>query len=96
MRVRFAHSAASAGLPTVFRRFKESGKNFRYRDIRNVYTIVLFEKSPQAFHAYPETCYHFFEQKSDTGLEMELIATIHSHTRTTSQLLTSKLAESVC
>ena len=56
-----------------YKRLRGSRKNFRYRDIRNVYTIVLFEKSPQAFHAYPETCYHFFEQKSDTGLEMELV-----------------------
>ena len=38
-----------------------------------IYTIVLFEKSPQAFHEYPETYYHFFEQRSDTGLEMELL-----------------------
>ena len=48
-------------------------KKFSYRDIKNVYTIVLFEKSPQEFHDYPEESYHFFEQKSDTGLEIELL-----------------------
>ena len=56
-----------------YKRLRGSRENFRYRDIRNVYTIVLFEKSPQAFHAYPETCCHFFEQKSDSGLTMELV-----------------------
>ncbi len=51
----------------------ENQKNFSYRDIKNVYTIVLFEKSPRIFHNYPDKCYHFFEQKSDTGLQMELL-----------------------
>ena len=48
-------------------------KKFSYRDIKNVYTIVLFEKSPKEFHDYPKECYHFFEQKSNTGLEIELL-----------------------
>ena len=51
----------------------EKQKKFSYRDIRNAYTIVLFEKSPGEFHDYPDTCYHFFEQKSDTGLQIELL-----------------------
>lgn len=51
----------------------ESSKKFSYRDIKNVYTIVLFEKSPGEFHGYPDTCYHYFEQKSDTGLQIELL-----------------------
>ncbi|MDE7133503.1 MAG: PD-(D/E)XK nuclease family transposase [Lachnospiraceae bacterium] len=51
----------------------EQQKKFSYRDIKNVYTIVLFEKSPGEFHNYPDTCYHFFEQKSDTGLQIELL-----------------------
>ena len=48
-------------------------KKFSYRDIKNVYTIVLFEKSPNEFHDFPKEYYHFFEQKSNTGLEMELL-----------------------
>ena len=48
-------------------------KKFSYRDIKNVYTIVLFEKSPKEFHDYPKESYHFFEQKSNTGLEIELL-----------------------
>ncbi len=48
-------------------------KKFNYQDIKNVYTIVLFEKSPQIFHEYPDTHYHFFEQESNTGMKMELL-----------------------
>ncbi len=48
-------------------------KKFSYRDIKSVYTIVFFEKSPKEFHDYPKECYHFFEQKSNTGLEIELL-----------------------
>ena len=47
--------------------------SFSYRDIKNVYTIVLFEKSPKEFHKFPEKYCHFFEQKSDTGLKLELL-----------------------
>ena len=57
-----------------YRRVREETKRkFSYRDVRNVYTIVLFEKSPKEFHKYSEMYYHFFEQKSDTGLELELL-----------------------
>ncbi|MBD5506666.1 MAG: hypothetical protein HDR05_01020 [Lachnospiraceae bacterium] len=51
----------------------EKKKKFSYRDIKSVYTIVLFEKSPIEFHEYPDIYYHFFEQKSDTGLKMEFL-----------------------
>ena len=51
----------------------EKKKKFSYRDIKDVYTIVLFEKSPKEFHKYPEEFYHFFEQRSDTGLQMEFL-----------------------
>ena len=51
----------------------EKKKKFSYRDIKSVYTIVFFEKSPKEFHDYPKECYHFFEQKSNTGLEIELL-----------------------
>lgn len=51
----------------------EDGKKFSYRDIKSVYTIVLFEKSPREFHWFPDVYYHFFEQKSNTGLELELL-----------------------
>lgn len=51
----------------------EKKKKFSYRDIKNVYTIVLYEKSPKEFKGFPEHYYHYFEQKSDTGIELELL-----------------------
>ena len=51
----------------------EKGKKFDYRDIKQVYTIVFFEKSPQDFHKFSDVFCHKFSQKSDTGLELELL-----------------------
>lgn len=51
----------------------EKRKKFSYRDIKNVYTIILFERSPKEFYVYLDKCCHFFEQKSDTGLEIEFL-----------------------
>lgn len=48
-------------------------KNFSYKDIKNVYTIVLFDKSPKEFHQFSDTYLHHFEQKSDSGLNMDLL-----------------------
>ncbi|MCI9452231.1 MAG: hypothetical protein HFG83_00080 [Dorea sp.] len=48
-------------------------KSFSYRKISNVYTIVLFEKSPSEFHQFPEQYLHKFQQESDTGLKMNLL-----------------------
>ena len=56
-----------------YKRVRGRKENFSYRDVKSVYTIVLFEKSPAAFHAYPDIWYHFFRQKSNTGLELELL-----------------------
>ena len=50
----------------------EKKKEFSYRDIRTVYTIVLFEHSPKAFQACPGTYYHFLEHKADTGIKLEM------------------------
>lgn len=51
----------------------ERKKKFSYRDIKSVYTIILFEKSPKEFQKFPENYYHFSEQKTDTGLKIELL-----------------------
>lgn len=48
-------------------------KKFSYKDIKSVYTIVLFEKSAEEFHKYPNTYLHYFEQQSDSGMEMDLL-----------------------
>ena len=51
----------------------KKGKRFHYRDIKNVYTIVFFEKSPQEFHKQPEQWLHLFRQSSDSGLILNLL-----------------------
>ncbi len=56
-----------------YKRIRSSKENFSYRDIQNAYTIIFFEKSTAEFHQYPEHYFHCFEQKSDTGLELNLL-----------------------
>ena len=51
----------------------EKKKLFSYRDIKKVYTIILFEKSTKEFHEFPNIYIHHSEQKSDTGLKLELL-----------------------
>ena len=52
---------------------KGKAKQNYYVRLRPVYTIVLFENSPGRFHSYPNHYIHRFEQKSDTGLKIELL-----------------------
>ena len=57
-----------------YRRIRGMKKEkFNYRDIKDVYIIVFFEKSTSEFRQYPEEYLHYFSQQSDTGLEMELL-----------------------
>ena len=49
------------------------GKRFSYRDIKQVYTIVLFEKSPTEFQRFSNNYIHRFMQKSDTGVNINLL-----------------------
>lgn len=51
----------------------ERGKKFSYKDIKKVYTIVLFEESAGEFHRFPKEYIHYMKQRSDTGLKMELL-----------------------
>ena len=48
-------------------------KKFSYKNIKDVYTIVLYEHSPSEFSAYPDTYLHYFEQQSDSGLKIPLL-----------------------
>lgn len=48
-------------------------KKFSYKNIKDVYTIVLYEHSPSEFSAFPDTYLHYFEQQSDTGLTLPLL-----------------------
>ena len=51
----------------------EGEKRFSYRDVKNVYTIIFLEKSTGAFHEYVAEYLHYFEQRSNTGLRLELL-----------------------
>lgn len=57
-----------------YKRVRESkGKAFTYKNIKPVYIIVLFEKSPKEFYNYPETYLHYAEAQSDTGIQINLL-----------------------
>ena len=49
------------------------GDKFSYRDMRKVYTIVIFENSTGNFHRMPETYIHRGRVAFDTGLEMAFL-----------------------
>ena len=51
----------------------EKGKKFSYRDIKKVYTIIFYEHSPAEFHRFPAQFIHRSSQKTDTGLEINLL-----------------------
>ena len=52
----------------------ELGNSFTYKRIQKVYTIVLFEKSSADFRRFSKEIYiHHCEQKSDTGVEVNLL-----------------------
>ena len=51
----------------------ENKKKFTYKQVRNVYTIIFFETSTKEFHRFPNKYLHHFCQKSDTGLELNLL-----------------------
>ncbi len=51
----------------------EKGRNFSYRDIKQVYTIVLFEQSPKQFKENSDKYIHRFQQKSNTGVNINLL-----------------------
>ena len=51
----------------------EKGKKFSYRDIKKVYTIIFYEHSPAEFHCFPDRFIHRSSQKTDTGLEINLL-----------------------
>ena len=51
----------------------ERGKHFTYRDMKKVYTIIIFEKSTQVFHQVPQSYIHRGSTKFDTGLELSLL-----------------------
>jgi hypothetical protein len=69
--------AACYSADLLLRQYKrlrdERKKEFRYGDIQPVYTIVLFENSPEEFKKFPNEYVHFIQPTSDTGLKMNLL-----------------------
>ena len=64
---------------------EEKGKSFTYKDVKNVYTIVLFEKSEKKYHEFSEQIYiHHMEQKSDTGIQADLLQNTRLYALTSS------------
>ena len=51
----------------------EKGKAFSYKDIKKVYTVILYEKSPREFRHFPENYIYHFSQKSDTGIQVDML-----------------------
>ena len=51
----------------------KQGKHFAYKQIKNVYLIVIYEKSPKEFNSFPNTFYHHSKQIFDSGLELDLL-----------------------
>ena len=51
----------------------EKGKAFSYKEVKKVYTIVLFETSTDNFHKFPDDYVHHAKAQVDTGLEIELL-----------------------
>ena len=47
-------------------------KKFSYKDIKTVYTLVLFEKSTEEFRACPDRYVHHGEVLFDTGLKVRI------------------------
>ena len=51
----------------------ERGKHFSYRDMKKVYTIIIFEQSERIFGQIPECYIHRGCTRFDSGLELPLL-----------------------
>ena len=69
--------AACYSADLLMRQYKrvrgEKGKKFSFRDIKKVYSIIFYEKSPIEFHAFPDKYIHKSKQETDTGVKIELL-----------------------
>lgn len=69
--------AACYSADLLMRQYKrvrgEKGKKFTYRDIKKVYSIIFYEKSPAEFHKFPDKYIHKSKQGTDTGIKIELL-----------------------
>lgn len=56
-----------------YKRVKARKKKFTYRNMKKVYTIVLFEKSTEEFHKCKDCYVHHSEHVFDSGLNLETL-----------------------
>ena len=52
---------------------KQKGKKFSYNQIKNVYSIIIYEQSPKEFKLYSNEYIHHSKQVFDTGLQLNLL-----------------------
>ena len=72
-----AERASCYSADVLLRRYSrvktEKGKAFSYKDLRKVYTIVLYEQSVEEFKAYGEIFTHHARMICDSGLELNFL-----------------------
>jgi len=56
-----------------YKRVRSRQKKFSYKNMKPVYTIVIYENSPKEFHAFPDTFIHTITPVSDTGIKLNLL-----------------------
>ena len=52
---------------------KQKGKKFSYNQIKNVYSIIIYEQSPKEFKEYRNAYIHHSKQIFNTGLKLNLL-----------------------
>lgn len=61
----------------LLRQYKQirniKGDMFSYKDVKKVYTIVIFETSAGDFHAFPKDYIHYATHKTNTGLQIDFL-----------------------
>ena len=49
------------------------GREFGYRDLKKVYTVVFYEKTTADFHQFPDVFVHHAKTRCDSGLELNFL-----------------------
>ena len=57
----------------VKRERKAKNESFSFRDIKNVYTIIIYEKSPEIFTRSPDCYLHRSTQTLNSGIRLDLL-----------------------
>lgn len=72
-----AERAACYSADIVMRQYTrvkgEKGRSFSYKDMKKVYTIIFYEKSPGIFHEFSKSYIHRGKTVFDTGIPIEML-----------------------